>query len=80
MAECLLIVEEQGVHTAAAHRTECGPSVDEIDGAVELGCTVESIDEQIGDAGIQRSHLEVHRDGQLIGDVDEVQIEQLTIR
>ena len=64
MSDCLLIVDKVGVDTVLAQirRAEGCPPIDEIDRAIELGCSVKSVDDQIGKGGIEGAHLEVHGD------------------
>ena len=77
MSKCPVIVDEVGVDTVLTQirRTEQCPAIDAIQRAIQLGYAVKPIDDQIGQTGIQRAHLEVHGDGQLGSDVDEMQIE-----
>ena len=58
-------------------RTERSPAINEVNRGVQLWCTIETIDEEVREADVQWTHLEVNGDGQRRGDVDEVQIEQL---
>ena len=63
-------------------RTSQNPSIDCVDRAVQLGCSIESMDDQIPQTAVQGSDLKVHRHAQIIrsGDVHVVQVEQLLVR
>ena len=41
-------------------RTEQSPPIDQTDRAIELWGTIESIDEQVTQTGVERTHFEVH--------------------
>ena len=55
--------------------TKQSPTIDDLNGCVELWWLIESMDEQIRSTCIHRSHLEMQWDGQMTSDVDEVQVE-----
>ena len=41
-------------------RTELSPPIDQTDRAIELWSAVESIDKQVTQTGVERTHFEVH--------------------